>query len=748
MNAIPRRGFVAGIVLAFSMTPGLAQQTTPTAPRRLPGSLNGNRRLDAWLHIRPDGGVTVCTGKVEIGQGAVTALMQIAAEELDVSPARIAMVSGDTALTPNEGVTSGSQSMEQGGTALRYAAAEARAILLEKASARLDAPASALRVTDGVVTAPNGASITYGALAEEGLLRREATASVQPKPPAEHKVVGQPVPRLDIPAKVTGQPIYVQDLRLPGMLFGRVVRPPNYQARLLEVDLDAVRKLPGVVAVVRDGRFLGVVAEREEQAIKAREALARASRWELPAALPDPANIHAYLKSLNVDTNVSSEKTGEAPAATRRFSANFTKLYLSHGSIGPSCAVAQYAEDGTSLHVWSHTQGVFPLRADMAKVLDLPLDKLRVTHVQGSGCYGHNGADDVALDAAMLARAVPGRPVKLQWMRDDEFGWEPYNPAMVMEVSAGLSAEGRIVDWHYEVWSQGHNNRPGNPQHGINLLAAWHLERPHQPLYPRATPQPAGAGDRNAVPLYDFPKQKVLHHLIPEMPLRTSALRTLGAYGNVFAIESFMDELAEAAGQDPVAFRLAHLMDERAKAVIEAAAKLADWQPAARGDGIHGRGFGFAKYKTLSCYVACVADIEVDRATGVIRVPRVFAAADAGQIINPDGLRNQIEGGIVQATSWTLKEAVAFTPEGITSRDWNSYPILTFPEVPKVQSVLLDRPDQPPLGSGEASQGPAGAAIANALKQATGLRLRAFPYTADRVKTALQGSEHDHHSPG
>jgi CO/xanthine dehydrogenase Mo-binding subunit len=740
MNAMSRRGFASGLLLAFSFGPALAQQTTPSAPRRLPGSLQTNRRLDAWLHIGADGKVTVCTGKVEIGQGAVTALMQIAAEELDVLPGRITMVSGDTALTPNEGVTSGSQSMEMGGTALRYAAAEARAILLEKAAARLGAAAAELRVQDGMVTAPNGNGVSYWALAEDALLRREATASARPKPASEYRIVGQPFPRLDIPAKVTGGAIYVQDMRLPGMLFGRVVRPPSYAARLISVDLESVRKLPGVVAVVQDGRFLGVVARREEQAVKARLALAAAARWETPASLPQPAELHAHLKTLKADITTSSEKTAEAAPVAQRLSAAYTKHYLAHASIGPSCAVAQYAEDKASLHVWSHTQGVFPLRADLAHVLALSPEKLRVTHVQGSGCYGHNGADDVALDAALLARAVPGKPVKLQWMRDDEFAWEPYNPAMVIEVSAGLSAEGKVVEWTHDVFSQGHNNRPGSPQNGINLMPAWLLAQPHTPPYPRATPQPAGAGDRNAVPLYDFPNQKILHHLIPVGPLRTSALRTLGAYGNVFALESFMDELAEAAGQDPIAFRLAHLKDPRGRAVIEAAAKLADWQPGARGDGTHGRGFGFAKYKGLSCYCACVVDLELDRASGTIRIPRVFAAADAGQIINPDGLRNQIEGGIVQATSWTLKEAVQFTPSGITSRDWDSYPILTFPEVPKVQTVLLNQPDQPPLGSGEASQGPAGAAIANALKHAAGLRLRAFPYTPERVKAALERS--------
>ncbi|MDO9709950.1 xanthine dehydrogenase family protein molybdopterin-binding subunit [Paracraurococcus lichenis] len=726
---ITRRGLgagAAGLTLLFSLAPAGAQ------PRRLPGSLDTNRRLDAWLRIDPAGTVTVCTGKVEIGQGAVTALMQIAAEELDVSPARIRMISGDTARTPDEGFTAGSQSMEYGGIALRYAGAEARAILLGLAAERLGVPAASLTVEDGSIRTPGGAGTTYWAVAEANSLAREATASVAPKPPGQYRIVGTSHPRLDIPAKVTGGAIYVQDMRLPGMLFGRIARPPSYQAKLVSVDLDAVRALPGVVAVVRDGRFLGVVAEREEQAIKARKALREAARWEVPAALPDPARLHETLRGLKTDDTVPSEKKGEAPPAVRRFAATYTKRYFAHASIGPSAAVALHAADGASLQVWSHSQGVFPLKRDLVRVLKLPEAAVTVTHAQNAGCYGHNGADDAALDAALLARAVPGRPVKLQWMRDDEFQWEPYNPAMEMHLAAGLSAEGRIVEWTHEVWSNHHNNRPLNPKEGSNLLASWHLAEPHPMVYPRALPQPNGAGDRNAVPLYDFPNQRIVHHLIPEMPVRTSALRTLGAYANVFALESFMEELAAAAGADPVEFRLRHLKDPRARAVIEAAAKLA-----AEDAGELPRGFGFAKYKNVAAYVACVAEVSLDRATGAVRVPRVWAAVDAGQVITPDGLRNQIEGGIIQATSWTLKEDVLFDPQGILSKDWGDYPILTFPEVPKIRTVLLNRPEEPPLGAGEASQAPVCAAIANGLTRAIGRPIRALPYTAERVKAAL-----------
>ena len=430
-----------------------------------------------------------------------------------------------------------------------------------------------------------------------------------------------------------------------------------------------------------------------------------------------------------------SEKQVVAAPATQTLEATYTRPYIAHASIGPSCAVAEF-KDG-KLTVWTHSQGVFPLRRDLAKALKLDLDAVRCVHAEGSGCYGHNGADDVALDAALLARAVSGRPVRLQWMRDDEFAWEPYGPAMLARTKASLDADGRIVNWVYEVWSNTHSTRPGAPDGSNNLLASWYVAEPSKPGPPTSIPQPAGGGDRNAVPLYDFPNQRVINHLITGMPLRVSALRTLGGYTNVFAVESFMDELAAAAGQDPVAFRLAHLRDRRARAVIETAAKNAGWKAVEKGEGTRGRGIGFAKYKTLATYVAVVAEVEIDRKTGRIGVPRAFAAVDAGQIINPDGLSNQIEGGMIQSTSWTLHEAVRFDRNSITSRDWSGYPILTMPEVPEIEVALIDRPEEEPLGAGEASQGPMAAAIANAFANATGRRLRDLPLTPERVRAAL-----------
>ena len=740
--------------------------------------------LDAWIRIGADGIATVSTGKVEFGQGILTALAQIAAEELDLPLDRVRMISGDTERAPNEGVTAGSQSIENSGTALRLAGAQVRAILVELAAKRLGLDAAALSVDRrgrhraGRAQARlwracrRGRSASRGFCASRGRSPLRRTGSSAPS-----------VPRRDIPAKVTGGVAYVQDLRLPNMLHGRIVRPPGYGAKLEgfeEAPVTAIsdvaaaaddgsflgkiaeremlqsrvariagsgaksngfddariRAMPGVVAVVRDGSFLGVIAEREEQAIKASLALAKIARWTAGPPLPDAAHIYDRLLALPTQDKVVSEKQAALPEGVKYVEATYRKPYMAHASIGPSCAVAQLS--GGKMTVWTHSQGVFPLRGNLAMALKMPAESIHCIHAEGSGCYGHNAADDVALDAALLARAAPGRPVRVQWMRADEFLWEPFGPAMVMKVRAGLSPAGRIADWNYELWSNTHSTRPSEPG-GTNLLASWYLAEPQRPAPPRMLPQPAGGGDRNAVPLYDFPRQRIVNHLIPEMPLRVSALRTLGAYANVFATESFMDELALQAGADPVAFRLAHLTDPRARAVIEAVAKKAGWKPGERPEGRKGRGIGFAKYKTLATYVAVIADIEIDRASGRIAVPRVYAAADAGQIINPDGLLNQIEGGIVQSTSWTLMEEVKFNPTEIRSRDWATYPILTMTEVPAITVELIDRPQERSLGAGEASQGPAAAAIANAFAAATGKRLRELPLTPARVKAALGG---------
>ena len=735
MNAphLTRRDFTAGlggIVLAFSLTPYAGTQEPP----RLPGSLQTNRLLSAWLAINADGTATVFTGKVELGQGILTALAQIAAEELDLPLARVRIISGDTGRTPNEGQTAGSQSVENSGTALRLAGAEVRAILIDLAAKKFGVGADSLKVADGVITTSDGRKVSYGELASEVNLKREATGKVRPKAPEQHRLVGQSLPRVDLPAKVTGGAAFVQDLRLPGMVHGRVARPPQYGAQLESFDEAKVRAMPGVVAVVRDGSFLGVAAEREEQAIKAAEALSASAKWKAGPALPDPARLYEQLKAMPTQDTVISNK--EAPllaSGAKVVEATYHRPYQAHASLGPSCAVAQLREG--QLTVWTHTQGVYPLRGTMARALGMKPPSIRCIHMEGAGCYGHNGADDVALDAALIARATNGRPVRVQWMRAEEFMWEPYGPAMTMQAK-GAVADGRIVDWNYDVWSQSHNMRPGDPD-GINLLSSWYLADPKPPGPARQAGPPNYAGDRNSIPTYDLPRQRITHHLIKDNPLRTSALRTLGGYANVFAVESFMDELAAAAGVDPVAFRLAHVKDPRERAVIEAVAKAADWKPGEKGNGTRGRGIGYARYKTVAAYNAVIVEIEVDRASGRIRIPRAWTSVDAGLIISPDGLINQIEGGLIQSASWTLHEQVHFDRNGITSRDWASYPIMTMPDVPKVETVLLNCPNDRPLGAGEASQGPAVAAIANAFANATGRRLRELPFDPARVKAAL-----------
>jgi nicotinate dehydrogenase subunit B len=747
---LSRRGFLQGSTLTvlFSLS-GLVEAQAPAAQATLPGSLNGNRRLDAWLRINPNGTVTMFTGKVELGQGILTALTQIVSDELDVAPERLEVVSGDTARTPNEGVTSGSLSMQDSGTALRMACAEARDLLLQSAAARLGAPAGELAVSDGTVTRSGStARTTYWELSgDAALLGREATAKVAPKRPAQHKLIGQSVKRRDIPAKVTGGAAYVQDIRLPGMVHARVVRPGIPRPKLVEVDIASVRSMPGVLQVVRDGSFLAVVAQREEQAIAASRALHAKAKWEPSGPMPPTgAALFSFLKTARAQTNVVSEKGSgnPAPAGATTVAAEYTKPYQAHASIGPSCAVAQF-KDG-KLEVWCHSQGVFPLRADMAKALRMPPANIAISHREGSGCYGHNGADDVALDAALVARAMPGVPVRMQWMREDEFSNEPLGSPMVMQMKGALE-NGRIVDWQHELWGYTHSTRPLDPD-GSNLMAAWVLQDPLPPGPSRNIPQPSGGGDRNAVPLYAFPRQKVTNHLLLDQPIRTSALRTLGAYANVFAAESFMDELAGAANADPVAFRLAHMEDPRARAVIERVAQMAGWQgtPAVdtrtdrrsvgRGE-LRGRGIAFSKYKNLAVYCAVIAEVAVDPQSGGVKVTRAWSAADAGLVVNPDGLRNQIEGGMVQSASWTLHEAIPYDAREITSRNWQDYPILRFTEVPRLEVALINRPEERPLGVGEGSQGPMAAAIANAFAQATGRRLRDLPLTPERVKARL-----------
>jgi len=709
----------------------MAQANTSAPARKLPGSLDTNRRLDRWLSINADGTVTLHTGKVEIGQGILTALVQMAAEELDIDVSRIRVKTATTAFSPDEGITSGSRSIQDSGLALRHAAAEARSLLLERAAQKLGVTLESLTVADGVVCARGGGSATYWELATPDLLAREAGFDVTAKLPQEHLVVGTSLKRVDIPDKVTGKPSFVQDMNLPGSLHGRVCRPAGPGAVLKAIDLKEVGQMPGVVAVVRDGSFLGVVAEREEQAIRAERRLARLAQWMPGPELPVNDPRHLLTLQAGAETEVISMKGDPETPGAKQLAAEYTKPYIAHASLAPSCAVAQW-KDG-KVNVWTHSQGIYPLRGDMAQVLGLPEQDIVITHAEGAGCYGHNAADDVTLDAVLLARAVPGRPVRVQWMREDEFGWEPFSPPMVMRMNASLDERGNIVNWSHELWSHAHSTRPGG-RGGVNLLAAWHLEKPLPAAKPGNPPLPGGGSHRNAIPLYDFPNQKVTNHLIRRSPLRTSALRALGGFANAFAIECFMDELAVAAGADPVEFRLRHLKDARAKAVIEKVAQMAHWKPGRQGDGERGRGIGFARYKNLAAWIAVIAEVKIEEE---VRLTKLWGAVDVGQAINPDGVINQIEGGMIQSASMALKERVDFDKTTVTTRTWDDYPILRFTEVPEIEVALINRPEAPPVGAGEGTQGPVAAAIGNAIYNALGARLRDMPFTRDRIVAAL-----------
>ena len=719
-----RRTFLLGggaLIVSFSLPSRLAAAQQP-ADQKLPGSLQRDPKLDSWIRIDERGTITVFTGKCELGQGIKTALIQVAAEELAVAPESIQLVTADTALTPNEGYTAGSHSMQDSGTAIRHAAAQARALLIGTAAVRLDLPRERLKAQDGAVVAQDGRRLGFGALVKEKLLHVAVDGRSNLTDPAHYRVIGRSVQRVDIPAKVSGAPAFVHDLRLPGMLHARVVRPPSYHARLLHLDTTPIANLPGVRAVHRDGNYLAVITEREYQAVAAMRALAAAATWNETPTLPEPDRLFDWLASQPAEQVWVVGGSGGPAGGAKVLEATYRRAYQMHGSIGPSCAVAQFENE--QLTVWTHSQGVFPLRAAIAQLVQLPAESIHCIQVDGSGCYGHNGADDAAADAALLAMALPGRPVRLQWMREQEHTWEPYGSAMITKVRAALAPEGNITTWDYSVRSCTHATRAGPAG---NLLPAWLLAHPSAPPPPRPLPLPEGGGHRNAAPLYSIPNMRVAYEFVPAMPLRVSALRSLGAYMNVFSIESFMDELAQAAKSDPVEFRLRHLEDPRARAVIETAAARFGWSAYQRRQD-QGRGFAFARYKNLAAYLALAAEVQVDRKRGQVRLKRAVAAVDCGEAVNPDGIQNQIQGGILQSASWTLHERVGFDRTRITSRDWNSYPILRFTEIPdEIQVYVLNQPGTPFLGTGEAAQGPTAAAIANATADATGMRLRDIP---------------------
>src|SRR5437763_8047617 len=592
-----------------------------SAAPQLPGMLRDNPRLDQWVQFETPGRVKVSTGRVEIGQGVLTAMRQIAAEELDISPDRILLQTGDTELTPNEGYTAGSQSIQFGGVALRQACAEVRLLFLERAAAQLGHQRDALSVEDGAILRKGQTTgQDYWSLAASVDLKGEATGGAPIKQASQHRVVGQSLPRTDLADKVFGGPAFLHDVALDGMLHARVVRQPRRGATIRAIDEAAIRRAArGPIEIVRDGNFVAILGPDETRVEAAAATAPGHVVWNNVEALnPMSQEGRWLLQQPSIDKTHGAPPTDPAPAA-RAYEATYTRMHIAHASIGPSCGLALY-KDG-QLQVWTHCQGVYPLRAALARTLKLDPAMISVKHAQGPGCYGHNGADDAAADAAVIAMHTPGKPVRVRWRREEEFGFEPVSPAMVTTVRAALDEAGRPADWTTEIWSGKHSNRPGG---GGNLLAAEAL--PDPPPSPPAVEAvgPPGAGTRNGEPLYAFPAKRILHHLIAETPVRTSSLRGLGATLNVFAIEGFMDELAEEAGQDPLAYRLSGLSDPRARAVIERVAKMSGWTPGIASGTGKGRGIGFAQYKNMAAYAAVVAEVEVEES---VRVLRVWCAA-------------------------------------------------------------------------------------------------------------------------
>ena len=735
-----RRGLLGGGSLLVGFA--LLGRTAPAAelpvasaaglPGTAPTKSVAADAVDSYISIGGDGRVTLFSGKVDLGTGVRTALTQIVADELDVPMDQVTVVQGDTLLAPDQGPTYGSLSIQVGGMQVRQAAATARKHMLGLAAGRLGVPADGLTVVDGVVQPrAGGKGLAYADLLDGHDTGIKLDKDAATKAPATYTKVGQSVPRLDVPGKCTGTFTYMHDFKRDGMLHGRVVRPASIGAELQNVDEASVRDIPGVVKVVREGNFLGVVARTEWAAIKASSALQ--VTWSSPATLPDQAKLWEHVRATKVvkeDVTSNVGNSGTALAGGKVIQATYAYPIHTHGSIGPSCAVAEL-QDG-KLVVWTASQSTHQLRKQLAAMLALPEADVRCIYLDGSGCYGRNGHEDAAADAALLSRAA-GAPVRVQWSRQDEHGWDPKGPPTLIDLRATLDAAGNVAAWESEFFI------PQGAAGNVALVAADLAGLPHE-----AVIAPGNIIGNSALP-YGFPNIKTTCHRLETTPFRPSWIRTPGRMQNTYANEAFLDELAAVAGADPMEYRLRALQDPRGIELLHRLAALSRWEarpsPVRDADGgevARGRGVSYVKYELVRTYVGAVAEVEVNRRSGAIRVARVFVAHDCGQIINPDGLRNQIEGNVIQTTSRTLMEEVAFDRGMVTSLDWGSYPIITFPDVPRVEIDLIDRPAEKPWGGGEPSSAVIPSAISNAVFDATGVRLRTAPYTPDRVKAALR----------
>ena len=738
-SSLSRRDILTGggaLIVAFALNPHSSAIAQP-APGSKPLALT---EVDSYLSIDSSGAATIYSGKVDLGTGVRTALAQIAADELGLPLDTVIIVQGDTALTPDQGPTWGSLSIQIGGAQIRQAAAAARRALVEEAALRLGAKPEELRVADGVITAPTGETLTYGALigGKRFSITLDPKKPVPTKDPKDFALVGKPVQRLDIPAKVTGTFVYMHDFRVPGMLHGRVVRPPALGATLESVNEASVKNIPGLVKIVREGNFLGVVATSEWAAIRAAKALE--ASWSTWDGLPEQAKLFDYVRATKIATDDVTGHVGDADAALAQAGVNHvTATYdfaiHTHGSIGPSCAVAEF-KDG-KLTSWSASQATHNLRKQLATMFSLPPDEVRCIYLEGSGCYGRNGHEDAAADAALFAKAV-GEPVRVQWSRADEHGWDPKGPPTLIDLRAAITTSGEVTAWASEFFIP-----QLAPKTSLVPLVAAALSG--LPSDDRIAP--GGIFQNSNIP-YKFANIKTTCHRLETTPFRPSWIRSPGRMQNTFANECFIDELAAAVNADPIAFRLKYLdpADARGIETLNRVAALARWDPRPSPKGNHsgdvlvGRGVAYCKYELYRTYVAAVAEVEVTPATGVIRVTRFVVAHDCGQIINPDGLKNQIDGNIIQTVSRVLREEVKFDRSHVTSLDWESYRILTFPEIPEIAYDLIDRPTEPPWGGGEPSAAVVPSAISNAVFDATGVRLRSIPFTPDKVRAALRAT--------
>jgi nicotinate dehydrogenase subunit B len=738
--AVTRRDFLKAsgvLVVGVSLAPSLARtQTIPNADRFLGKPLEADK-VDAYLAIHADGSVTLFSGKVDMGTGGRIAMRQIVAEELDVRPERITMIEGDTALTPDQGSTSGSYGIARGGTQLRQAAATGRQALLALGAARLGHGVEDLETVDGVVRTKDGrASVAYADLIGDKAFGVALDPKAPLKDPQRFRFIGKSLPRPDVPAKATGRHKYLHDLVLPGMLHARVIRPPAHGAALKAVDESSIAGVAGA-KVVRIESFLAVVAEREWDAVRASRQLR--AEWTGGTPLGEHATLFDSMRASTVVREQPVTRRGDmsaldAPApGVRTLTATYRWPVHSHGSIGPSCGVADVRGDRAT--IWSSSQGTHRYRAAFAKVLGLAPERVRVIYMDGAGSYGQNGAEDAACDAALLSKAV-GRPVRVQWSRQDEHGWDPKGPPQLLALRAAVDERGEVAAWETRAWL---------PVSTANL--------PHLPFLaadaakiPQAQGRATGLIYQNIDPPYQYPNVDAVVRWIPDAPLRTSPIRAPGKIGNSFAVESFVDEIAALAGVDPLAFRLKHLTNPRGAEVLRKVAARMGWQarPSPRPADpkapiASGRGLAYVHYKHDETLVAMGMEVEVERASGRIRVTRVVCAHDCGLMINPDCVQAQVEGNILQTLSRALHEEIVYDRERVTTVDWQAYPILTFPEVPAIEVELIQRLDAPPLGAGEAASAPVAAALSNAVFDATGVRLRTVPFRPERVLAALAG---------